>query len=82
MILLMVLLSTPADSAPHQRPEFGPMTMQTMEHCLRRRSSMQTYLENEIRDRRVRFRVFCVEFRAIGYDEAVDAFNRSLGRDM
>lgn len=78
--VLFVLFSTPQNPAPHQR-EFGPMRTETMEACLKRRSSMQKFLDAQIKNRLVAFHVFCVQFDASGYEEGVDALIRKSGRE-
>lgn len=76
--ILMVLFSTPADRAPHHHPDFGPLKFDTMADCLLRRSFAQKYFRESAQEG-VMFSVFCVEFRALGYDEAKDAFARKIG---
>lgn len=78
MFFLMVLFSTPLDRQPHHNPDFGPLSMPTMEKCLERRSFMQNYLKQQL-PTGVIHHVFCVEMNAMGYDEAKDAFSRTIG---
>ncbi len=80
MILLMVLFSTPADPAPHQFDGFGPRVMESMEQCLARRSTLQAYITDKRPSEDIKFKALCVEFEARGYDEAVSAFKRELGK--
>ena len=81
MFMLMVLFATAAEPTPFGRDEFGPRIQPDMKTCLERRSTAQAYFEEHIR-RDVQFTVFCVEFRALGYVEAVDEFKRRLGVEM
>ena len=78
MIVLMVLFSTVANPVPHTAHGFKPRPVASMERCLKRRSSMQNYFERNI-GHGTKFTVFCVEFNAVGYDDAVDAFKRRIG---
>lgn len=81
MVMLMVLFATVAEPEPFEHPDFAPRLQQDMATCLKRRSFMQGYLEQQV-PRHVQFFVFCVEFRAIGYDEAIAAFRRRIGQEM
>ena len=81
MFLLMVLFSNPAEPAPHDSPGYKPRQQPTMERCLERRSSLQNYFDKYSAPD-IEISVFCIEFQALGYDEAVDAFNRSLGNPL
>lgn len=81
MVMLMVLFATFADPEPRSHPDFAPREQQDMATCLERRSFLQNYLSQEV-PRHVQFVVFCVEFRALGYTEAVAAFKRTLGQEM
>lgn len=78
LIMLMVLFSPPAEPSPHMEHGFGPRVAASVEQCLNWRDNAQEYLAGAVKDG-VRFKVFCVEFDAHGYDEAVDAFRRQLG---
>ena len=78
MFLLMVLFSTPAKPAPHELPGFHPRPAETMEQCLQRRANLQRYIEDN-KHSKVKFKAFCVEFSANGYDEALDSFKREIG---
>lgn len=78
LFLLMVLFSTPSDRAPHHHPDFGALRFDTMAECLGRRSFAQNYFRQSAQDG-VLYSVFCVEFRALGYDEAKEAFSRRVG---
>ena len=82
MFMLMIMFSTPMEPVPHEEPEWGPRFTTTMDDCLYKRSSTQRYLEHVIQNPHVKFKAFCVEFNAVGYDEAIDSFNRQLGDDM
>lgn len=81
MIMLMALFATVADPEPVSNPDFGPRMQPDMETCLKRRAFMQKQFESNL-PRHVQFSVFCVEFQAIGYDEAEAAFRRILGQPM
>lgn len=78
LVMLLVLFSTEAQPAPHQEPGFGPRAASSMEQCLMRRRYLQNHLEGIAGDG-VAYKVFCVEFQALGYDEALAAFRRELG---
>jgi len=80
LIMLMVLFSSPDIPQPHQIAGMAPRPQPNMEVCLTRRTFMQANIETQLRPG-VRARVFCVEFRAVGYAEAVDTFSRTLGED-
>lgn len=82
MILLMVLFSTPVNPLPHEKHGYAPRVVKDMETCLTRRSTMQRYFQNNRKSEDIKFSVFCVEFQAIGYDEAVAAFQRTIGEEM
>lgn len=81
LVMLMVLFATTSNPVPVQNAEYGPRIQPDMKTCLERRSAAQAYFEEHIR-REVLFTVFCVEFRALGYVEAVDEFKRRLGVEM
>lgn len=81
MIMLMVLFATFSDPTPTEHQDFGARQQPDMATCLDRRAFMQAHLEQTM-PRVVQFAVFCVEFRAIGYDEAVADFKRRIGQDM
>lgn len=78
LFLLMVLFSTPGERAPHHHPDFGALKFDTMAECLVRRSFAQDYFRKAAQEG-VMYSVFCVEFRALGYDEAKEAFARKIG---
>ena len=78
MFLLMVLFSTPAEPAPHEIPGFGPRKAASMEQCLNRRSTLETYIEAN-KASSTKFKVFCVELEAKGYDDALASFKSELG---
>lgn len=78
MFLLMVLFSTPAEPIPHEIDGFGPRPAKTMAQCLNRRTALENYIEGH-RAAETKFKVFCVEFEASGYAEAVESFLREIG---
>ena len=81
LIMLMMLFATTSNPVPVQNAEYGPRIQPDMKTCLERRTATQDYFEKNIR-RDVQFTVFCVEFRALGYAEAVANFKRRLGVEM
>lgn len=81
LIMLMLLFSTPENVTPHHDPRFGPITMQSVEHCLTRRSFAHKYFKEHLSEG-TRFSAFCVQFEAHGYEEAFDAFRRDVGAPL
>lgn len=78
MFLLMVLFSTPDSPAPHELFGFGPRPAETMKQCRQRRSALQAYIEST-KHPDMKFKVFCVEFQAVGYAEALESFRHEIG---
>lgn len=78
LIMLMVLFSTPDNIEPHADPRFGALAMKSVEQCLTRRSFAHKFFKETLREG-TRFRAFCVQFEAFGYDEALAAFRADLG---
>jgi len=81
LFLLMVLFSTPGNPEPHEEYGFGSRRVESMEVCLQRRDYLETYLA-EYAPPSYKFTAFCVEFRALGYDEALEEFKSSIGRPL
>jgi len=79
LIFLMVLFVTPDNLTPHQNFGYGPRMAETLEICLNRRTRLQNYLTDQTRNTGVQFEVFCAEFSATGYQEAVDRLARKSG---
>ena len=77
-ILLMLLLSTPANPTPYQPDGFKPRAAESMDVCLRRRSEASRYMD-ENAGPGVKYLWFCVSMHAHGYEEALEAFSQTLG---
>lgn len=73
--VLAILFSTPDNLVPHMQEGFDPRPQPDLATCLKRRDFMADYLAQETPPKY--FRIACIAYTPLGYNEAVDDLRRS-----